>query len=167
MSDDEMRIIAIALEVYEKFVRDLSDRSEGVRNPGDLALRLTLLEMSHRYRNMKARPTVVCLCGSTRFKDAFDLANYQESLAGKIVLSVGFFMHASDNKAPHGETIGCTPEQKILLDVLHKQKIDLADEVLVLNVGNYIGDSTRSEIEYAKDQGKLIRYLEELTMVTQ
>jgi hypothetical protein len=104
------------------------------------------------------KPTVVCLCGSTRFKNAFDEANYQETMAGKIVLSVGFFMHATGNK--HGENIGATPDQKVALDELHKRKIDLADEILVLNVGGYIGDSTRSEMDYAIDSGKVIRFLE-------
>ena len=104
------------------------------------------------------QPTIVCLCGSTRFKEAFDEANYQETMAGKIVLSVGFFMHTTGNR--HGESIGCTPEQKIALDELHKRKIDLAYEVLILNVGGYIGESTRSELEYAKRSKKIIRYLE-------
>ena len=106
---------------------------------------------------MMDKPMIVCLCGSTRFKDAFDNANYQETMAGKIVLSVGFFMHASGNR--HGEDVGATPEQKIALDELHKRKIDLADEVLMLNVGGYIGDSTRSELEYAKAIGRRITYL--------
>lgn len=105
------------------------------------------------------RPRIVCLCGSTRFKDAFDEANYQETMAGRIVLSVGFLMHATGNR--HGEGVGCTPEQKIALDELHKRKIDLCDEVLVLNVGGYIGNSTRSEIEYAEKIGRSIRYLED------
>ena len=104
------------------------------------------------------RPTIVCLCGSTRFKDAFDEANYQETMAGRVVLSVGFFMHATGNK--HGEDIGATPEQKVALDELHKRKIDLADEILVLNVGGYIGDSTYSEIMYAREHGKVIKFLE-------
>ena len=108
--------------------------------------------------NFVTMPHIVCLCGSTRFKDAFDEANYQETMAGKIVLSVGFLMHASGNK--HGDGIGCTPEQKISLDELHKRKIDLADEVLVLNIGGYIGESTRSEIEYAEKLRMPIRYLE-------
>ena len=103
-------------------------------------------------------PTIVCLCGSTRFKDAFDEAIYTETMAGKIVLSVGFYMHASGNK--HGESVGATPEQKIALDELHKHKIDLCDEVLVLNVGGYIGESTRSEIDYAIAHNKPVRYLE-------
>ena len=104
------------------------------------------------------KPRVVCLCGSTRFKEAFDDANYRETMSGKIVLSVGFFMYATGNR--HGENIGCTPEQKTALDELHKRKIDLADEVLILNVGGYIGDSTRSELLYAMKHGKDIRYLE-------
>jgi len=104
------------------------------------------------------KPKIICLCGSTRFKEAFDEANYQETIAGKIVLSVGFFMHATGNK--HDESIGATPEQKKALDELHLRKIDLADEVFILNVGGYIGESTRRELEYAKAQSKVIRYLE-------
>jgi len=100
-------------------------------------------------------PTIVCLCGSTRFRDAFTEANYSETMAGKIVLSVGFFMHS-----PHGQERGCTAEQKIALDELHKRKIDLCDEVLVLNIGGYIGSSTRSEIDYALAHNKPVRYLE-------
>jgi len=81
-------------------------------------------------------------------------------MKGKVVLSVGFFIHASGNK--HGESIGATPKQKIALDELHKRKIDIADEILVLNVNGYIGSSTRSEIEYAEKHGKEINYLESL-----
>jgi deoxycytidylate deaminase len=106
------------------------------------------------------KPKVVCLCGSTRFKDAFDEATYQESIAGRIVLSVGFFMHATENR--HGESVGATPEQKVALDELHKRKIDLADEIYVLNVDGYVGSSTRSEIEYAVVHNKSVRYLEVL-----
>lgn len=97
-------------------------------------------------------PKIVCLCGSTRFMREFYDANMRETLAGNIVLSVGM--------SSHGD---CQPTegQKIALDMLHKRKIDLADEILVLNVGGYIGSSTRSEIEYAKQRGKMIRYLEQ------
>ena len=101
------------------------------------------------------RPTVVCLCGSTRFKTTFDRANYEETMAGRVVLSVGFFVHSE-----HGESVGCTAEQKSQLDELHKRKIDLCDEVLVLNVGGYIGQSTKSEIDYAVTHGKPVKYLE-------
>jgi hypothetical protein len=108
--------------------------------------------------HFKEMPKIVVLCGSTRFYQQFQRANYEETMAGNIVLSVGFYMHRSE--AAHGEKCGCTSEQKITLDELHKRKIDLADEVFVLNVGGYIGDSTRSEIEYAQALGMPIRYLE-------
>jgi hypothetical protein len=107
------------------------------------------------------RPKIVCLCGSTRFKKAFDIANYEETIKGNIVLSVGFYVHAKEGE--HGEQVGCSPELKIKLDELHKRKIDLADEVFVLNVYGYIGDSTFSEIEYAKLHNKPVRYLEKIS----
>lgn len=103
-------------------------------------------------------PKVVCLCGSTRFFKEFQQANYRETMQGNIVLSVGFYAHTSEQA--HGENVGCEPSQKIRLDVLHLRKIDLADEILVLNVGGYIGESTKREIEYALSTGKPIRYLE-------
>lgn len=105
------------------------------------------------------RPRIVCLCGSTRFYKNFQEANYQETMKGHIVLSVGFYPHAVSEM--HGEGIGITAEQKEALDELHKRKIDLADEVYVLNVGGYIGSSTRSEIDYAIANDKPIRYLED------
>lgn len=100
------------------------------------------------------RPRIVCLCGSTRFIEAWKKATREESLAGKIVLSVAVMIHAND------EPIRDDSDVKRQLDELHKRKIDLADEVLVLNVGGYIGQSTRSEIEYAETHGKPVRYLE-------
>jgi hypothetical protein len=103
-----------------------------------------------------ARPTITVLCGSTRFYDAFQRANYELTMQGHIVLSVGFYPHSPD---VHGEGVGCTPEQKEALDELHKRKIDLADEVLVLNLDGYIGESTRGEIDYAEKLGKPVRYL--------
>lgn len=107
---------------------------------------------------MKAHPKIVCLCGSTRFYEYFQRANYEETMAGRIVLSVGFYPHAQQQA--HGEHLGCTPEQKIGLDALHFRKIELADEILVLNVGGYVGESTRNEINYARALGKPIRWLE-------
>ena len=100
------------------------------------------------------RPEVVVLCGSTRFSEAWTKARYDLTLAGKIVLTIG-----CDTKSDEG--LGITDEQKVALDELHKRKIDLADRVLVLNVGGYIGDSTRSEIEYAEWFEKPIDYLED------
>ena len=104
------------------------------------------------------RPRIVCLCGSTRFYDTWQQQIFEETMAGRIVLSVGFYPHSSVQA--HGQNIGITPEQKAALDELHKRKIDLADEILVLNVGGYIGESTRSEILYAYDHFKKIRWLE-------
>lgn len=103
----------------------------------------------------KDRPTIVCLCGSTRFGFAFRKANFEETLAGKIVLSIGCDFKSDD-------ALGLTDEDKVRLDELHKRKIDLADEVLILNVGGYIGNSTQSELEYAREHNKRIRYLEHL-----
>ncbi len=103
------------------------------------------------------RPTVVTLCGSTRFYPAFQEANFNETMAGRIVLSVGFYPH---NAKVHGEGVGITPAQKEGLDILHKKKIDLSDEILVLNVGGYIGDSTKGEIRHAIKTGKKVRWLE-------
>lgn len=102
--------------------------------------------------NMPA-PTIVCLCGSTRFMDAFQAANLRLTLEGKIVLSVG--CNTKINTA-----LGLAPEVKVRLDELHLRKIDLADEVLVLNVGGYVGESTRREIAYARTKGKPVAFLE-------
>jgi len=97
---------------------------------------------------------VITLCGSTRFKDAFLAAQKRLTLAGNIVISVGLFGHSGDSEAMGAET-------KAMLDDMHKRKIDMADEIYVINVGGYIGSSTKSEIEYAKANGKGIRYLED------
>lgn len=105
------------------------------------------------------RPEVVVLCGSTRFYDEFQEANYRLTMEGKIVLSVGFYPHAKA-KHGHGEGVGHDSAEKIALDELHKRKIDLADRVLVLNVGGYIGESTRSEVEYAERIGRPVDWLE-------
>jgi hypothetical protein len=106
-----------------------------------------------------ARPPVVCLCGSTRFYDQFQQASYDLTMRGEIVLSVGFYPHAKARHG-HGEGVGHDSAAKTALDELHKRKIDLADYVLVLNVGGYIGESTRSEIAYAAARGKPVRYLD-------
>ena len=104
-------------------------------------------------------PKIVVLCGSTRFYDAFQQANYDLTMAGHIVLSVGFYPHASAAHG-HGEGVGHDSAEKVALDELHKRKIDLADEVLVLNVNGYVGESTQGEIDYAELVGRPVRYLE-------
>ncbi len=99
------------------------------------------------------RPKIVCLCGSTRFKNEYEQAMKEETLKGKIVLTVGLFGHI--------EGIDMNGEVKKMLDKLHLRKIDLADEVLIINVGGYIGESTKKEIAYAIVHGKPVRMLEE------
>lgn len=104
-------------------------------------------------------PEIIVLCGSTRFYDMFQAANYDLTMMGKIVLSVGFYPHSKAIHG-HGEGVGHDSAEKGALDELHKRKIDLADRVYVLNVGGYIGESTRGEIEYARALGRPIDYLE-------
>lgn len=114
---------------------------------------------------MLEKPRIVVLCGSTRFYETFQVANYRETMAGLIVLSVGFYPH-SWAESGHGEGVGHNSAEKVMLDELHLRKIDLCDEVLVLNVNGYIGQSTRREIDYAVAAGKTIRFLEPLANLT-
>jgi len=106
------------------------------------------------------RPTITVLCGSTRFGHTFQEQNLRLTMAGHIVLSIGCDTR-SDHELWRDLDEAAVNELKNKLDELHKRKIDLADEVLVLNVGGYIGQSTRSEIMYAAKAGRPVRYLEE------
>ena len=102
---------------------------------------------------MVGKYKVITLCGSTRFKEQFLEAQKRLTLAGNIVISVGLFGHSGDNEV-------WTDGTKEMLDDMHKRKIDMADSIYVINVGGYIGQSTKSEIEYAKKNGKEVEYLE-------
>src|SRR5208282_4954712 len=103
-------------------------------------------------------PAIVCLCGSTRFYDAFQQANYDRTMAGEIVLSVGFYPHAKAVHG-HGEGVGHDSGEKVALDELHKRKIDLADWVLVVSdETGYFGESTAGEIRYAVEHGKPVEF---------
>ena len=104
---------------------------------------------------------VITLCGSTRFKDEFLEAQKRLTLEGNIVISVGLFGHSGDNEVWENMDEGTLTKTKEMLDDMHKRKIDMADEIFVINVGGYIGESTRSEIDYAKVTGKKVRYLED------
>lgn len=97
---------------------------------------------------------VITLCGSTRFKEQFLEAQKRLTLEGNIVISVGLFGHSGDDEVWISGT-------KEMLDNMHKRKIDMADAIYVINVGGYIGESTRSEIDYAEKNGKGIIYLEQ------
>ena len=98
---------------------------------------------------------VITLCGSTRFKTEFLDAQKRLTLDGNIVISVGLFGHSGDDEV-------WTAGTKEMLDNMHKRKIDMSDAIYVINPGGYIGESTRSEIEYAKAHGKEIMYLEQI-----
>ena len=110
---------------------------------------------------MVDRYRVITLCGSTRFRDAFYEAQKRLTLEGNIVISVGLFGHSGDSEVWENMDEGTLTETKRMLDDMHRRKIDMADEIYVINVGGYIGESTRAEIEYAESTGKAVRYLEE------
>ena len=109
---------------------------------------------------MVGKYKVITLCGSTRFKDEFTEAQKRLTLEENIVISVGLFGHSGDDEVWENMDEGTLTKTKEMLDDMHKRKIDMADEIFVINVGGYIGSSTRSEIEYAKAAGKTVRYLE-------
>ena len=94
---------------------------------------------------------VITLCGSTRFKEDFERVNRELTLSGCIVLSVGCFGHSGDK---------FTEAQKVMLDDIHKRKIDMADSIYVINRNGYVGESTRSEIRYAYLHNKTVAFME-------
>ena len=110
---------------------------------------------------MVGKYKVITLCGSTKFKDEFLKAQKDLSLKGNIVISVGLFEHSGDSEVWENMDEGTLTKTKEMLDDIHKRKIDMADEIFVINVNGYIGDSTKSEIEYAIKTGKKVNYLEE------
>ena len=109
---------------------------------------------------MVGKYKVVTLCGSTRFKEQFMDAQKELTLKGYIVISVGLFGHSGDSEVWENMDEGTLTKTKEMLDDMHKRKIDMADEIFVINVDGYIGESTKSEIEYAKRNGKKVNYLE-------
>lgn len=96
---------------------------------------------------------VVTLCGSPRFKEQYMEVQKRLTLEGCIVISVGLFGHFGDEEV-------WKPGTKEMLDDMHLRKIDMADEIFVINVGSYIGESTKREISYAEKIGKKVNYLE-------
>lgn len=96
---------------------------------------------------------IITLCGSTRYKDDFIRIDKELTLKGNVVISVGLFGHSGDNDVRKDGI-------KDMLDDIHRQKIDMADEIFVINKNGYIGESTASEINYAKSKGITIKYLE-------
>jgi len=99
------------------------------------------------------KPKLICLCGSTKFKDEFEKITMEESLNGNVVMSIGCFEHHDNIRLSKGE--------KQNLDDLHESKIKMADEIFVVNVKGYIGESTKKGILIAKELGIPIKYLED------
>ena len=110
---------------------------------------------------MVGKYRVITLCGSTKFKEQFIQAQKELTLQGNIVISVGLFGHSGDNEVWENMDEGTLTKTKEMLDDMHKRKIDMADEIFVINVGGYVGESTKSEIEYALKDNKKVNYLEE------
>lgn len=114
------------------------------------------------YHNPNVHPTyrrnrtVITLCGSTRFIEQFRQANKVLTLADYIVLSIG-----CDTRTD--KELQLNEKTKLQLDNLHFDKIDLSDEILVLNVGGYVGSSTKRELAYAYNSGKIVRFIENVT----
>ena len=106
-------------------------------------------ELSYRKYN------VITLCGSTKFKDEFIRMQKELTLKGNIVIGLSLFGHSGDDEALNLNTI-------MMLGSMHKQKIDMADEIFVINPGGYIGEGTKSEIAYAISKGKKVSYLEDI-----
>lgn len=103
--------------------------------------------------NVSDKYKIITLCGSIKFKDEFIKIQEKLTLEGNIILTPNFFNNIKKEDI--------NEDFKKMLDKMHKQKIDMSDEIFVINVGGYIGESTRSEIEYAKIKGKKVSYLEE------
>ncbi|MFE0554846.1 hypothetical protein ACFW1P_02780 [Paenibacillus sp. NPDC058910] len=100
---------------------------------------------------------VITLCGSTKLKKEFEQANRYLTLKGNIVFSLAFFEQS--------EGIEITKEQAELFEEIHFRKIDMSDEIFVIDVGGYIGSSTRKEIEYAIENGKIIKFFSKSELV--
>jgi hypothetical protein len=104
---------------------------------------------------------VVTLCGSTRFPDAFVLANMHLSLRGYVVIGLGMMGHADEPRGARFLTSDgdMSAPAKQGLDRLHFAKIDLSDGIYIVNVGGYVGESTRNEIAYARSRAKRVMWM--------
>ena len=110
------------------------------------------------------KPKVICICGSTRFADLHAIIKWEfEKTGNYICLMINYlpewYAKEKFGEGIHdhfGEIIGLKKE----LDELHFRKIDLSDEVFIVNKDGYIGESTRNEINYANKHNKTITYLE-------
>ena len=137
---------SIAPDKSDKVYEALYFGKSGLQSPNEESEPSSFYKMVGKYK-------VITLCGSTRFKDQFLEVQKKLTLEGNIVISVGLFGHSGDEEV-------WTEGTKEMLDDMHKRKIDMADEIFVINVNKYIGESTRSEIDYALAHNKKVSYLE-------
>ena len=114
-----------------------------------------------QYKKMSEKPTVTTLCGSTRFPEAFALATMHLSLQGRIVIGLGMYGHADQPQGARYLTSDGdeSTDMKQTLDELHLRRIDLGDGIYVINVGGYIGSSTKREIAYAHKHNKQVEFM--------
>ena len=101
---------------------------------------------------MQGKFNVITLCGSTRFRAEYERVQKELTLQGNIVISVGLFGHSGDDEVWKDGV-------KEMLDEMHLAKIDMADEIFVINPGGYVGQSTSREIAYARSRGKTVKSL--------
>lgn len=135
---------------------------EKVISNNGFATKENIEKYSLRYKEYNENKyKVITLCGSTKFKDEFIKVQRELTLQGNIVISLSLFEHSGDSEVWENMDEGTLTQTKRMLDEMHRRKIDMSDEIFVINVGGYIGDSTKNEIEYAKRKGKIVKYLEE------
>ncbi len=96
---------------------------------------------------------IFTLCGSARFESVWHEANKQLGLAGHISFSMMTFPSIEGDKSWY------TPEQKWTLDLCHLAKIEESDAVLMLNVNDYLGESSLRELEWARIRNKQVYFL--------
>lgn len=147
-----------ALHVRQKPDRDSIVSRAPVTISEDLRKRLALVELLQKGAEKPPRPEIVCLCGSSRFVQEMAILGWELEKEGKIILGLHLLPPSYVGVAPdhQAEAEGVKDQ----MDELHLRKIDLADRVLVVNIGGYIGNSTQREIGYATAAGKPVAYLE-------
>lgn len=112
-------------------------------------------------KTLRTLPRIICLCGSTRFRDQILAASERYTMDGNIVLAPNVFGREFEDTGKHEDDVLVNSSEKGLLDALHFRKIDLADQIHVLNVGGYIGKSTHNAISYAVRKDKMVSFSDE------
>ena len=148
VENDDPELFKLMKERHEFTNKDLNDL-------------IKLFEDCNFIPKKRPKTKIICLCGSTRFTDQMLIKQWELTKQGNIVLSWcalpdSYFETELKDKAHIGDQEGV----KEIADEVHKRKIDISDEIFVLNIDSYIGESTRSEIDYAKSISKPIFYLE-------